>query len=440
MFKKVLVAARAIPALRVIRTCRELGIRCVVPYSEADRDSLPVLLADEAVCIGPAPASASYANSSRLLAAAEVTSCEALHPGWGFLSSEPEFADATINSGIIFVGPTPGTLRQLRDRLALRQILKDNGIPVVMASEVPITNPQQAVAESARLGLPVVVKPVLSNLNITRLIVKEKDIEYQVRMCQAETRAHTGSEQVYLEKYLTGARPVDVLLISYLPIIDWEVGFYYRHRDIIAFSPANITSKLRTKIYRWAKLALTALQFNGCSVVRFLIDERENPYLFRINCELSPFSPLAEISTGIDIVAEQLRVATGIEAEKAPRSFQVGALAVNIFAEDPYADFEPCTGILAELTLPGGPFIRVESHLYPGTNIPPDYEPHIASVFSWGLDFQNARGRLQRALAEFNTGNIRTDLDLIRAALRHPEFGKPGGIVHLRQPGIEIFA
>lgn len=439
MFKKVLVACRGIPALRIIRTCRELGIRSVVPYSQADRDSLPVLLGDETICIGPPPAIDSYANVSRLLAAAEVAGCDAVHPGWGYLASDAEFADATINSGISFIGPAPDILRNLQDRVSLRQLVKKAGIGVLPGSEVPITSPQQAGAEAREIGLPVLVKPVLSNLPFARLISREKDIEYQVRMCQAETRARIGTEQVYLEKYLSPARPVDVLLIYQEPIADWEVGFYYRHRDIIVFLPANLTPKLRARVYRWARQVLEMVGFNGCTVVRFLIDEDNNPYFFRLNCELSPVHPLVEITTGIDVVAEQFRAASGAEPLKMPAGFKNHALAVNIFAENPDADFEPSPGILTEVMLPSGPHIRVESHLYPGTNIPPDYDLHIASIFSQGLDFQTGRRRLKRALKELNFGNIKTNLEIISAALRHPGFGEPGWIARFPSSDYEIY-
>jgi acetyl-CoA carboxylase biotin carboxylase subunit len=440
VFKKVLVATRGTAALRIVRTCRELGIKSVVPYSEVDRYGLPVLLADEAVCIGPAPAADSYANVSRLLAAAEVTGCDALHPGWGFLASDPEFCDATINSGIAFVGPAPDTLRLLQDRLAVRQLLKSAGIAVVPGSDGPITGPQQAVAEVEKLGLPAVVKPVAGSLRCARLITREKDVEYQVRMCQAETRAQTGSEQVYLERHLPSARPVDVLMIDGQPVGEWEAGFYYRQREIIAFSPANISAKVRARIYRWARRVLAELGFNGSATVRFLIDEDESPYLFGVNCELSPLHPLAEIGTGIDIVAEQFRIAAGAGGPQGVPVFGGGSFAAVIYAEDPDADFEPSPGVVTDLILPAGPDIRVESHLYPGAVISADYDLQVAAVFSRGDGFETGRRRLLRALAELRVGNVKTNLELVLAALRHPGLGKPGGVKGPEQSSAQFFA
>ncbi|MEO0009961.1 MAG: biotin carboxylase N-terminal domain-containing protein [candidate division WOR-3 bacterium] len=429
MFRKVLVACRGIPALRIIRTCRELGIRSIVPYSEADRTALPVLLADETVCIGPAPLRDSYLNVSRLLAAAEITGCDALHPGWGFLGADPEFADATLSSGIAFIGPGPDTLQLLADRLAQRRLAQELKIPVVPGTEEPVSSPAEAVPAVLRLGLPVAVRPVASNLHCSRVINKEKDIEYQVRMCQAEVRAHSSTEQVYLERHLSRTRPVEVLIIFSQAVADWEVGFYHREQDLLVFSPANLAGNLRNRLYRWSKLLAERLQFQGALVARFLIDEDNTPYFFQLSSELSPWHPLAEIITGMDIVAAQLKVAAGEKDGTISAGKGVRALAAGIRAEDPGADFEPSTGIVRELLLPGGPHLRVESCIYPGYEIPGEYDLLLVNLFSWGADLETAVRRLLRGFAELNFGGIRTNTDLLGAALRHPGFGQPGGLI-----------
>ncbi|MCX7732978.1 MAG: acetyl-CoA carboxylase biotin carboxylase subunit [candidate division WOR-3 bacterium] len=426
MFRKVLVACRGIPALRIVRTCRELGIRSVVPYSEADRTALPVLLADETVCIGPAPLRDSYLNVSRLLAAAEVTGCDALHPGWGFLGADPEFADATISSGIAFIGPGPDALRLFADRLAQRRLARELKIPVVPGTEEPVSSPAEAVPAVLKLGLPVVVRPVASNLHCSRLINKEKDIEYQVRMCQAEVRAHNATEQVYLERYLPRTRPVDVLVIFSQPVAEWEVGFYHREQDLLVFSPANLSGNLRSRLYRWSRLLAEQLQFQGVLVVRFLIDEDNTPYFLQLSGELSPWHPLAEIITGMDIVAGQLKVAAGENAGIVPADQGIRALAAGIRAEDPGADFEPSTGIVSELLLPGGPHLRVESYIYPGYEILGEYDLLLVNLFSWGADLETAVRRLLRGFAELNFGSIRTNIELLSTVLHHPHFGQPG--------------
>lgn len=429
MFRKVLVACRGIPALRIIRTCRELGIRSVVPYSEADRTALPVLLADETVCIGPAPLRDSYLNVSRLLAAAEITDCDALHPGWGFLGADPEFADATLSSGIAFIGPGPDTLRLFADRLAQRRLAQELKIPVVPGTGEPVSSPAEAVTAVLKLGLPVVVRPVASNLHCSRLINKEKDIEYQVRMCQAEVRAHNGTEQVYLERHLSRTRPVEVLVIFSQAVADWEVGFYHREQDLLVFSPANLPGNLRSRLYRWSRVLAERLRFQGALMVRFLIGEDNTPYFLQLSSELSPWHPLAEIITGMDIVAGQLRAAAGEKEINHQVGKGIRALAAGIRAEDPGADFEPSTGIVRELVLPGGPHLRVESCIYPGYEIPGEYDLLIVNLFSWGADFETAVRRLLRGFAELNFSGIRTNTDLLDAALRHPGFGQPGGLI-----------
>ncbi len=430
MFRKVLVACRGIPALRIIRTCRELGIRSVVPYSEADRTALPVLLADETVCIGPAPLRDSYLNVSRLLAAAEITGCDALHPGWGFLGADPEFADATLSSGIAFIGPGPDTLRLLADRLAQRRLAQELKIPVVPGTEEPVSSLAQAVTAVLKLGLPVVVRPVASSLRCCRLIVKEKEIEYQVRMCQAEARAHTGTEQVYLERHLSRTRPVEVLVIFSQAVADWEVGFYHREQDLLVFSPANLPGNLRNRLYRWSKLLAEQLQFPGALVLRFLIGENNTPYFFQLSSELSPWHPLAEIITGMDIVAGQLRATAGEKEINHQAGKGIRALAAGIRAEDPTADFEPSTGVVDELLLPGGPHLRVESCIYSGYEILGEYDLLLVNLFSWGADLEAAVRRLLRGFAELNFGSIRTNTDLLSAALQHPGFGQSGSLIY----------
>lgn len=429
--KKILIACRAIPALRVIRSCGRLGIKAVAAYSEADRDSLPVHFADEAICIGPAPAPDSYANISRLLSAAQVTSCDSLHPGWGFIACEPEFADATRTSGINFIGSAPDCLRLLDDRLRVRAVVQSAGIPVVPGADSAIVNPVSAAKVCEELKLPCVVKPVSTRLSYSRIIRKEKDIEYQVRMCQAETRVYTGSDQVFIEKLLTPIRPVEIHIIAdnhgnAEVVNDWEILLRFRGKKILAVSPAvSIGQKERKQLFSWAEAAVKAVKISGCVTVEFFIDQNGKAYFSRFNPELSIFHSLSEINTGIDIVEEQLKIAFGERVGVAPNSSTQPrfALAGQIYAENPDADFEPSPGLVSDIWLPSGPSVRVDSHLYSGYTIPPDYDLHIATVTAAAGDFPSARRRLLRALGETRINGIATNLDFLAAVIKHPDFG-----------------
>ena len=436
MFKKVLIACRALPALRIMRSCRELGIKAVVPYSEADRDSLPVLLADEAICIGPTPPILSYGNISRLLSAAEVARCDALHPGWGFLGAESEFADATITLGIAFIGPTPDSLRLLDDRLRVRALVQGAGIPVIPGKDSVIVNPASAVKICEELGLPCVVKAVSTHLPYTRIIRKEKDIEYQVRMCQAEARARTGSDQVIIEKFLAPVRVVEIQIIADSQgnarvINHWEILLQFRGKNLLAVSPAlNIGEKERKQLFLWACKAVAAANIKGCVTVKFLVDSSSTQiphpmYFSRFNPELTDFHSLTEMRTGIDIIEQQLKIAL---AESVDGVADMGnlapfALAAQIYAENPEADFEPSPGLVNDLSLPGGPGIRVDSHLYPGYNIPSDYELHIATITASAPDFQFAQRRFLRALLETHIQGVATNRDFLVGIIKHPDFG-----------------
>ncbi|MGQ9707387.1 MAG: biotin carboxylase N-terminal domain-containing protein [bacterium] len=430
MFKKVLIANRAIPALRIAQTCRDLKIKAVIPYSEADRDSLPVLLADEAICIGPGNPADSYANISRLLSAAEVSGVDALYPGWGFLACDPEFADATLTSGKIFIGPAPDPLRLLGDRLAVRAALKRAGIPVLPGSDFAITDPATAVPICEELGLPCAVKPVSNRIPTIRIIRKEKDIEYQVRMCQAEIRAQTGSDGVCVERFIPAARTIEIHLLArdqkdIIVLNDWEVVLQNRGKKILALSPApGINNHQRQKLSLWAAAAVSTLQITGSVTVEFLIEKDGKGWLSCLNPEPPSLHPLTEVLTGIDSIEEQLKVACGESPASLPAYHHSQfAIACQLFAEDPDADFEPSPGVVTDLRLPSGPGVRVDSHLYPGYAIPADYDLHIATVTAWAKAPRLAVNRLLRALSETTISGVATNINFILPLIGNPGFG-----------------
>jgi acetyl-CoA carboxylase biotin carboxylase subunit len=440
VFKKVLIANRAIPALRSIQTFRELKIKSVVPYSEADRDSLPVLFADEAVCIGPPAPADSYANISRLLSAAEISGCDAVYPGWGFLACDAEFADATLTLGKTFIGPSPEPLRLLRDRLTLRQVLNKVDVPILPGSDASLTNPAAAVEICQKLGLPCAVKPVSNRISTLRIIRKEKDIEYQVRMCQAEVRARTGTDQVYLERFVPAARKVEVHLLATgertFVLNDWEVMLQTGGEKILAIAPAQgITPAQRQQIYSWATAATTALQITGSVTIQFLIEKDGKTWFSQVNPGVCSLHPLTEVRTGIDIVEEQVKIAAHLAGssrfqvlgspnqELITKNQELFAVATQGFAENPDAEFEPSPGIVVDLHLPGGPGIRVDSHLYTGWTIPGDYDLHIATITAWGSTLRGAVNRLVRGLTETTISGVATNLNFILALIKTPGFG-----------------
>ncbi len=425
MLEKLLIANRGYWALRIIRSCRDRGIKTVIVYSEADRDSLPVGLADETICIGPAPAQDSYLNISRILSAAEVTRSSAIHPGTGFLATDPEFADAVLNSGFVWVGPPPDLLRLLNDRLAVREQVKKADVAVLPGSDGAVTTPQDAVKISSALGLPVVVRPVAENTRQQRLIWQEKDIENQFRLCQAETRAlfdaalagGITTPAVFIEKFLPATRRIAVLLSATGngTVTIWgetDISIARAGKNLIAESPAPGLKTQQQQIFDWANAVTRALNFTGVATVEFLITGAGDVYFHRFQHQLPEFHPLAELRYGIDLIQEQLHLLTEPEptATSQPQPLFNQALACQIYAEDPGADFEPSLGTITDLHLPSGPNVRVDSFLTPGTEILPYYDLFLGIISAWAPDRESAIRRLHRALSETTITGIATNI------------------------------
>ncbi len=430
MFKKVLIANRGEVALRVVRACRELGIGSVVVYSEADRDSLPVLLADEAVCIGPAPLPDSYLNVSRILSAAEITRCDALHPGYGLLADSPEFAEATESCGLVFVGATVETIRRTQDKLAGRALARAAGVPVVPGSESEVVRPDDAVRLCVELGYPVMVKAAAGHGSVGKYVVRrERDLEPSLRLCQAEARAAFGDSRVYVEQLLPNARHIEVQLLAdrygnvcALPERDCSVQFRYRKLAEESPSPA-LTPPTRERLAQWSVAVARAAELTTAGTVEFLADERGDCHFLELDCRLHIEHAVTEMVTGRDIVHEQLRAAAGEELSRNLFSEAVGhALECRICAEDPDAGFEPGSGLLTEARLPAGPGVRVDSCVRPGCLVPAEYDTLIAKVMTWAQDRPSAIARMERALAETVLEGIPTTTPLHRRLMQSRRF------------------
>ena len=436
-FKKLLIANRGEVALRIIRACRELGVPSALVYSEADRDSLPVLVADEAVCIGPAPAPDSYLNVSRILSAAEITKADALHPGYGFLADSPEFVEATESCKMTFIGPTAETLRLARDKIRLRQLAREAGLSIVPGSEGEVATATDAAKLAGDLGYPVLVKAAAGRGGGgMRLVKRDKDIETGFRMCQAEAKDAFGDGRVYIEKHLASARHVEIQLladrsgsVAYLPERDCSVQFRYRKLLEESPSPA-VNEPLRRRLGNWAVAIGKAVGLTNAGTAEFLMDDKENCYFLELNCRLHVEHGVTEMVTGLDIVQHQLRAAAGeqlvLPAEPPPPAGH--AIECRINAEDPDAGFEPSSGLVTDVRLPGGPGIRIDSYLTPGYVVPSLYDPLVTKVIAWAPDRPQAIARMSRALAETAVTGVSTNVGLHRRLMESGRFrrGKLG--------------
>jgi len=431
MFKKILVANRGEIALRIIRACREMGIAAVVVYSEADQDSLPVLVADEAVCIGPAPATDSYLNVSRILSAAEITKCDALHPGYGFLAENPEFVEATESCKLVFIGPAAETLRLLGDKISARRLMKEAGVPVLPGSDDAVANDKEAAKIAQEIGYPVMCKAAAGGGGKgMRIIRKEKDLEPGFRMCQAEAKASFGDGRVYLEKYIPNARHIEVQILAdghgtVISLGERDCSVQRRHQKLLEESPApGVDQSLRETLGRWAIAGVQAVGYRNAGTVEFLCDETGTCYFLEMNPRVQVEHPVTEMVTGVDIVQEQIRIAAGepLGWTDSRGAISGHAIECRIYAEDPAADFEPSPGLVTELRLPGGPGTRVDSHLMAGYRIPPFYDPLIAKIVTWAPDRNQAISRMERALNETVIAGVATTIPFLRRLLASGRF------------------
>lgn len=433
MFRKVLVADRGDAALRIIRACRELGIPTVAAHSEGDRDSLPVLLADESVCVGPSPVEDSYLNVSRLLSAAEVTRCDALHPGTGMLADDPEFADATAAVGLKFIGPPAETLRLTADRLSLRRLMQQHNIPVIPGSAAAVTTPAEAAQACTALGLPLVFKPVSSAAHSLRVVRDERDLEAGFRLAQAEARAAPGEGLVYVEKLVVNARHIEVTVLcdqqgTRVVLPERDCSVQYRTRKLFDESPSpGLSPARRRRLAEMALQAASAVGIPGLLNVEFIADGRGDCRFLRLNSRLPTGHAVSELVTGCDVVREQIRLAAGeslpdrlrpaAHARQSGSEFTTPrghAIGCRIYAENPDADFEVSAGLVTDLHLPGGHDVRVDSVLVPGSRILPLYDTLLCRIAVRAADRPRALDRLDAALGEVIIAGVTTTTTFYR--------------------------
>jgi acetyl-CoA carboxylase biotin carboxylase subunit len=420
VFKKVLIANRGEIAVRVIRSCRELGIATVAVYSLADKDCLHVRLADESVCIGPPPNKDSYLNIPNLMQAAINTGADAIHPGYGNLSEVAAFAENCDACGIKFIGPRADTIRSMQDKAAARSIMRAGGIPVIPGSDAPIDGEQEAMRVASQLGYPVMIKAAMGGGGRgIRICQNEDDVARNLRVAQSEAQSAFGRGDVYLEKYLEEPRHVEFQILAdehgnIIHLGERECSIQTgRHQKLLEESPCSgLGRRLRNHMGEAAVRAARTVGYTNAGTVEFMVDKSGRFYFLEMNTRIQVEHPVTEMVTGRDLVREQIRMACGHKLGLSQRDivFQGHAIECRITAEDHTNRFLASGGTVAALRLPGGPGVRVDTHLYPGYTIPPFYDSLLAKLIVWAPTRPEAIARARRALEEFEVDGVKTTI------------------------------
>ena len=445
MLKKVLIANRGEIALRVLRACREMGIATVAVHSEADKDSLHVKLADESVCIGPAPSPQSYLNIPAIIAAAEVTGADAVHPGYGFLAENANFAEQVEQSGFIFIGPRADTIRLMGDKVSAKQAMQEAGVPCVPGSDGALPDdPETIIKTAAEVGYPVIIKASGGGGGRgMRVVEREEDLIKSVEMTKAEAGAAFGNPMVYMERYLQRPRHVEIQVLAdehgnAIYLGERDCSMQRRHQKVIEEAPApGITAKEREKIGKACIEACKRIGYRGAGTFEFLYEGGEF-FFIEMNTRVQVEHPVTELISGVDIVQEQLRVAAGEKLQYKQKDIVLEghAFECRINAEDPYT-FIPSPGLIESCHLPGGFGIRVDSHIYQGYRIPPNYDSLIGKICVHGKTREQAMAKMRVAMAELAITGIKTNADLHRDLFRDPGFADGGVSIHYLEQWLE---
>jgi acetyl-CoA carboxylase, biotin carboxylase subunit len=428
---RVLIANRGEIAVRILRACRAMGFGAVVAYSEADRESLAAQLADEAICIGPADARRSYLSAASMISAALVTGCDAIHPGYGFLSEDADFAEAVRAHGLVFVGPAPAVLERFASKEGTRRLLASHGLPTIPGSEGTIRDESHALAEAARIGYPVVVKPSAGGGGKgMRTVRTPRELEGALPVCRSEARAAFGDDAIYLERFLPENRHVEVqvavdTLGNGVHLGDRDCSLQRRHQKVLEEGPTPALSPERREELRSRALsAIVAAGYENVGTLEFLVDPDGRYYFIEINCRVQVEHPVTEMLTGVDIVETQLRIAAGepLRIRQEDVRIRGHAIEMRINAEDPAHEFRPQTGTVERYLAPGGPWVRMDSHLYAGYEIPPYYDSLLGKLIVWGDDRDAAIARGRAALDDLVLDGVVTNREFHRAVLDSEAF------------------
>ena len=432
LFKKILIANRGEIALRIIRSCRDLGIQTVVAYSEADAESLSVRLADERVCIGPADAALSYRNIPNILSAAEITGAEAIHPGYGFLAENAQFAEACEAAGVKFIGPSPESIALMGDKAQARELMTKHNIPVIPGSTGAVKDEQEARETAKRIGYPVIVKAAAGGGGRgMRVVNQEDDLPKALQTAQMEAKTSFGDESVYLEKYFIDPRHIEVQILAdrkgnTIALGERDCSIQRRHQKLVEESPSPAVSpELRREMMKVAVDAARAAKYVNTGTIEFLLDKHQKYYFIEMNTRIQVEHPVTEMVVDMDLIKEQIMVATGRPLAIKQRDVKLRGHAIEcrINAECPER-FTPSPGTISVYHVPGGPGVRVDSAAYPGCVIPPHYDSLVAKLIVHADTRAEAIARMKRALAEFEIQGIKTTIPLHRRIMDDPGFVK----------------
>lgn len=431
MIKKLLVANRGEIALRIIRACKEMGVLSVAVYSEADKDSLPVLAADESVCIGPASPRDSYLNIDNVISAALTTGADAIHPGFGFLSENANFARMVQEHGLIFIGPSPEAIEKMGDKAVARETVVKAGVPVVPGSPGPVDNEETAFRIAGEIGYPVMVKASAGGGGRGMRVANcPEELVSALQTASAESLAAFGNAEVYLEKFVVHPRHIEFQILgdkygNVVHLGERDCSIQRRNQKVIEEAPSTaLNDKLRSEMGEAAIKAASAVHYCGAGTIEFLLDDDGRYYFIEMNTRIQVEHPITEMITGIDLIKEQILVASGESLAVTQKDVEIRgwALECRINAEDPANDFMPCPGIITKYVPPGGPGIRVDSAAFQGWNIPHYYDSMLGKLITWGQDREEAVARMARALDEFIIEGVKTTIPFHKIVLKNKHF------------------
>ncbi len=433
MFSKILIVNRGEIAIRIIRACKEMEIRTVAVYSKADKDSLHVLFADEAVCIGKAQSKESYLNIPPIISAAEVTDVEAIHPGYGFLSENAYFAEICEACKITFIGPPPEAISRMGDKSVARETMKQAGVPIVPGSDGPVKDEEEAIKVAEKIGYPVMIKASAGGGGKGMRIAHNKEsLISSFHMAQSEAQAAFGNSEVYIEKYIDEARHIEMQVLAdkfgnTIHLRERECSIQRRHQKLIEETPSPaINNRLREKMGEAAIRAAKVVGYFSAGTVEFILDKQGNFYFMEMNTRIQVEHPITEMITGVDLIKEQIRIAAGKRLAYQQKDIicRSHSIECRINAEDPDNNFVPSPGKITEYHPPGGPGVRVDSHLYKGYTIPPYYDSLIAKLIVHAEDRKSAILRMKRALEEYIIEGIKTTIPFHLKVLNNGDFQK----------------
>ncbi|MFP4366842.1 MAG: acetyl-CoA carboxylase biotin carboxylase subunit [Bacteroidales bacterium] len=431
MIKKVLIANRGEIAVRIMRSCREMGIKTVAVFSDADRKSMHVRYADEAIHIGASPSNESYLVKEKIIEAAQRSESDAIHPGYGFLSENAEFADLVRENGITFIGPSAESIRLMGDKISARSIMMQAGVPVVPGTRNKIEGSEEALEAIRKIGYPVMIKASSGGGGKgMRLVFDESESLQAINAAKSEAKASFGDDSVYIEKYISSPHHIEFQVLAdqhgnIIHLCERECSIQRRHQKIIEETPSPVmTEELRKEMGEKAIAAALSVKYEGAGTIEFLVDDQLNYYFLEMNTRLQVEHPITERVTGVDLVKEQIRIASGENLSFSQSDiFQDGhAIECRIYAEDPDNNFMPSPGLIKKITEPMGFGVRTDGYVYEGYEIPIHYDPMISKLITWGKTRNEAVRRMQRSLDEYYIMGIKTSIDFLKKIMEIPEF------------------